>query len=89
MNLSLTGKVAVVCGSSQGIGLATANELALLGATCILLARNENALAAAVAQLPKPAGQAHAFRVADFSKPEEVQRAITDDCSKANRSHSY
>lgn len=76
MNLSLSGKVAVVCGSSQGIGLATAKELALLGASCILLARNVEALQKAVAQLDTKQGQSHAFEVADFSKPEQVKAAI-------------
>jgi len=41
MNLSLEGKYAIIGGSTQGIGLATAQELALLGAHCTLLSRNE------------------------------------------------
>jgi 3-oxoacyl-[acyl-carrier protein] reductase len=76
MNISLSGKVAVVCGSSQGIGLATAKELALLGAECILLARNEIVLQEVVAQLDTTNSQSHSFYVADFSKPEQVQAAI-------------
>ena len=44
MNLDLTGKTAWVCGSTQGIGKATAIELALLGATVTLVARNETKL---------------------------------------------
>ena len=36
MNLSLEGKNAIICGSTQGIGRAIAQELALLGANCIL-----------------------------------------------------
>ena len=82
MNISLSGKVAVVCGSSQGIGLATAKELALLGAACILLARNEETLQEAVAQLDTTMGQSHSFFVADFSKPEQVQAAIKTIVSK-------
>jgi 3-oxoacyl-[acyl-carrier protein] reductase len=82
MNISLTGKVAVVCGSSQGIGLATAKELALLGASCILIARNEETLQEAVTQLDTTRGQSHAFFVADFSKPEQVQAAIKTIVSK-------
>ena len=41
MNLSLEGKRAVVCGSTQGIGNATATELAHLGASITLVARNQ------------------------------------------------
>ena len=76
MNVSLTGKTAVVCGSTQGIGLATAKELSLLGAQCILLARDQNALEQAVKELPAGNGQVHAFAVADFTMPEQVQKAI-------------
>jgi 3-oxoacyl-[acyl-carrier protein] reductase len=76
MNISLEGKHAVIGGSSQGIGLAIANELALLGANCILLARNEKALQDAVKGLNKTQGQQHGYLVADFSKPSEVKKAI-------------
>ena len=76
MNLSLSGKNAVVCGSTQGIGLAIANELALLGANCILLARNEEALKSAVTGLNRVEGQKHGYLVADFSQPEEVKKII-------------
>jgi 3-oxoacyl-[acyl-carrier protein] reductase len=76
MNLSLTGKTAVVCGSSQGIGFAIAKELALLGANCILLARNPDSLEKAVAQLKADANQSHQFFTADFSDPESVRKAI-------------
>ena len=48
MNLDLSGKTAIVCGSTQGLGFASAVELALLGANIYLVARNEEKLAAAV-----------------------------------------
>jgi len=51
MNLSLENKYAVICGSTQGIGLATAIILAELGASCVLVARNEDALIRAVKEL--------------------------------------
>ena len=57
MNLSLEEKFAVVCGSTQGIGLAIAEELALLGASCTLLARNEAALQEALQKLDTSAKQ--------------------------------
>ena len=76
MNLSLEGKYAVVCGSTQGIGLAIAEELALLGAHCTLIARNEEALKAAVHNLDIALRQQHNYLVADFSKPGEVKKII-------------
>jgi 3-oxoacyl-[acyl-carrier protein] reductase len=76
MNLSLEGKYAVVCGSTQGIGLAIAEELALLGANCTLMARNEEALQKAIVHLDIALRQQHDYLVADFSKPEEVKKAI-------------
>ena len=76
MNLSLEGKFAVVCGSTQGIGLAIAEELALLGASCTLVARNEAALKEAIIKLDTQLRQQHGYLVADFSKPDEVRKAI-------------
>jgi len=78
MNLSLEGKWAVVCGSTQGIGLAIAEELALLGANCILMARNESALKEAIAKLDISNRQLHAYHVADFSKPDQVKSGIME-----------
>lgn len=76
MNLSLEGKFAVVCGSTQGIGLAIAEELALLGANCTLVARNEEMLQTAVQSLDIALRQQHNYLIADFSKPDEVKRVI-------------
>lgn len=76
MNISLEGKTALVCGSTQGIGLAIANEFATLGATCVLMARNETELARVVQTLEKAGGQQHTYLVADFSKPHEVKEQI-------------
>ncbi|QNK61839.1 SDR family oxidoreductase [Pedobacter sp. PAMC26386] len=76
MNLSLLNKNAVICGSTQGIGLATATILASLGANCILIARNEESLINALKELPLTQGQQHAYAVADFSSPASVEAAI-------------
>jgi 3-oxoacyl-[acyl-carrier protein] reductase len=77
MNISLLHRSALICGSTQGIGYASAVAMAQLGATCTLMARNEDALRNAVAMLPDPQGQQHGYLVADFSKPEAVREAIT------------
>jgi 3-oxoacyl-[acyl-carrier protein] reductase len=78
MNLSIEGKTAVVCGSTQGIGLAIAEELALLGANCILLARSESALQEALLKLDIANRQLHSYKVADFSIPEKVKQRINE-----------
>src|SRR5262245_49635172 len=78
MNLSLEGKNAIVCGSTQGIGLAIAEELAMLGANCTLIARNEQSLKHAVISLDTMLRQKHNHLVADFSKPDELKKVIDD-----------
>ena len=78
MNLSLKEKNAIVCGSTQGIGLAVAKELALLGANCTLIARNGEALKKVIGDLDTSLGQRHGFHIADFSKPEEVRTMIEE-----------
>lgn len=76
LSLNLEGKTALVAGSTQGIGFASAMELASLGANCVLIARNEAALKEAVAQLDHSKGQQHQYLVADFSQPQTVKTAI-------------
>jgi 3-oxoacyl-[acyl-carrier protein] reductase len=76
MNLDLTGKTAVVCGSTQGLGLASAIELALLGCTVVLFARNEEALKAAVLKLDTSKNQQHSYLIADFTNTEAVKNTI-------------
>lgn len=71
MNLNLSGKRALVCGSTQGIGKAIALELAQLGASVTLLARNEQGLKEVLNELPLNAG--HEYLVADFSDYKNVQ----------------
>lgn len=75
LSLDLTGKTALVAGSTQGIGLASAQSLADLGATCVLISRNEESLVKAVATLNTSKGQQHSYLVADFSNPGQVQQA--------------
>ncbi|MBU3012770.1 SDR family oxidoreductase [Polaribacter vadi] len=75
MNLELKNKNALVCGSTQGIGKATAILLAEEGANITLLARNEEKLQTVLAELPN-SDQKHNYLVADFSKPEELKRVL-------------
>jgi 3-oxoacyl-[acyl-carrier protein] reductase len=82
MDLNLTGKRAVVCGSTQGIGKASAHELALLGAHITLIARNEDKLKAVRDTLPSSAGQQHSYLVADFNKPDELKLRIEEYAGK-------
>lgn len=72
----LTGKRALVCGSSQGMGRACAVELARLGAEVTLVARNEATLREALSTLSTNAGQNHALIVADFADSAGLQAKV-------------
>ena len=82
MNLDLRGKKALVCGSTQGIGKAAAIELALLGASVTLVARNEEKLKGTVLELSTTSGQRHSYLVADFNYPDRIQAEIEKYVSK-------
>lgn len=56
MDLDLTGKHALVCGASQGIGRAVALELAGMGASVTVLSRRADKLKALLQELPEAAG---------------------------------
>lgn len=86
MNLDLRGKRAVVGGSTQGIGKASAIELAHLGATVTLLSRNEESLMSVLRELPTPANQTHDYLVADFNDPDQL-KSVIQKFAKTNAVH--
>jgi len=87
MQLDLTGRTALVCGSTQGIGKAAAIELAKLGSNVVMLARNEEKLKEAGKDLDVSNGQRHSYLVADFSKPSELKKVIKDFIENGHKIH--
>jgi gluconate 5-dehydrogenase len=71
----LTGRVALVTGSSKGLGLAFAEALASAGATVVLNSRNATELEATRARLTKAGYPVHA-RPFDVTDPHAVSAAV-------------
>src|SRR5438445_3226183 len=63
-NSQLRGKVALVTGASSGVGRALAGALAQAGASVFLVARREEKLREAVAEITQAGGEA-AYHVTD------------------------
>jgi len=78
MDLNLKNKNALVCGSSAGIGKASAIALASLGAKITLMARNEEKLKNVIKELPSDQGQKHNYLIADFSNPSELKSTLIE-----------
>jgi 3-oxoacyl-[acyl-carrier protein] reductase len=76
MNIHLKDKTALVCGSTQGIGKAAAQELAALGCNVILLARNEEKLRGVLSELDNKQGQSHKYLVADYNEPSQLKTKV-------------
>ena len=76
MDLSLKGNRAIVCGSTDGIGKASALLMAERGARITLVARNKEKLNATLTELSTDHGQKHATVCADFNKPDELKQMI-------------
>lgn len=83
--MELSGKHAIVCGSSQGIGLSTAKLMAERGAKITLVGRNEIKMIAAMRSLKQIDGIEHDFFIADFSQPNQLKEAIANYLSKGNQ----
>jgi len=84
MNTNLQGKTALVCGSSKGIGKATAIELAALGANVILMARSLDQLEEVKRILDTTQNQKHYVVKADMSDRNELQTIIDNILAKGN-----
>jgi len=76
MDLNLIGRHALVCGGSDGIGRATAHELALLGANVTVLARRPDVLQAVADALPRTDGQQHGWIQADLAQTDALRAQI-------------
>ncbi len=85
--IDLSGKKALVCGSTQGIGKATAIVLAKQGAQVTLIARNEAALKNAVAELPVINSAKHNFLCADFNAPALLKITVEQYLAHGNSFH--
>ena len=90
MDVRMDGRVAVITGSSTGLGLAMAKEFAASGASVALLARKMDALTAAKAEVAKAAGKTNAKIEAyscDVSKAQpiaETWKKVTGDFGKVD-----
>ena len=87
MDISLLGKMAVVCGSTQGIGKAAAVELASLGAQVVLVARNVDSLKMALSDLPKSDAGPHDYLVADFADSEQLEKTLRQFLDRGQVAH--
>jgi 3-oxoacyl-[acyl-carrier protein] reductase len=74
MKIDLAGKKALVGGSSKGIGLGIASQLAESGASVCLMARNKSKLEEIINQLPN--SENHSYLIVDFSNFEEYKIKI-------------
>src|SRR4051812_38560099 len=70
--LPLQEQVMVITGASSGIGLVTAKHAAALGASVVLVARNQRDLQTAVAQIRDRGGRA-IHVVADVARQDDVE----------------
>jgi len=75
----MQGKVCLVTGSSSGMGLVTARELAGMGATVVMLCRNRTKGEAVQAEIKATSGNAHVdLIVADLSELSQVRHAANE-----------
>ncbi len=73
MEINLKGKLALVCGASEGIGKAVAVEFADLGCKVFLFARNKEKLEGVFITLR---GEGHSYVQCDLSEKKQLENAI-------------
>ena len=75
LNLDLSGKVALVCGASKGIGAASARQLASQGATVVGLARSEDLLSKRCSEWE---GEGHSYIAVDISDLDSLSERVQE-----------
>ena len=78
MNFGLAGKVAIVGGSSSGLGKACAVALAQEGAKVTICARGEQALGQTAKEIEKKYGTEVLPVVSDLTKYEDIRRLVDE-----------
>jgi NAD(P)-dependent dehydrogenase (short-subunit alcohol dehydrogenase family) len=73
----LRGKIALITGGGRGIGRATAQRLALEGATVVVCARTKHELKETIAEIRTRGGEA-SYIVADLAVPDEVMLMVSE-----------
>ncbi|HZI21547.1 MAG TPA: SDR family oxidoreductase [Gemmatimonadales bacterium] len=76
MDLGLAGRVALVCGSTKGLGRAVAKTLSQEGARVVVNGRHEGAVERAAEQLTAETGQPVAALVADVGVPAQAEALV-------------
>src|SRR6266511_5024084 len=76
MDLGLAGRVALVCGSTQGLGRAVAKALAQEGARVAVNGRHEESVERVAAQLSSETGQAVTPLAADVGVPAQAEALV-------------
>jgi 3-oxoacyl-[acyl-carrier protein] reductase len=79
VDLGLSGRAALVCGASSGLGLATAEALAREGARVAILARRADELSREAARLGALA------LTGDVSDPSDLERAVETTVAELGR----
>ena len=87
MDISLKGKTVIVTGGTSGIGLATASELARLGAQVTIISRDAEKCAAVAARLGAGTGNPVAWIPADLSTMEGIMQAAMSFKQQNTRLH--
>ncbi len=85
MDLGLKGKVAIVGGSSKGLGKAIAMELAREGANVVVCSRNENVLLATAQEIGSQTGQQVLALPADVSKAADIESLVSKTVARFGR----
>lgn len=87
MDLGLKGKVAIVTGSSDGIGLVTAQTLAREGSRVVICARREAKLCEARERIAKETGGEIVAVQCDVRRLDDVQRLVRETVQRFGAIH--
>lgn len=82
IEIDLSGRTALVCGASKGIGAQTAIHLAQAGAQVVLVARSEDGLAKTLELMPSPS--THKTLSLDLLRTEEIAERVTAAAEPCN-----